>query len=230
MRQLDINGVPCWVCSNTLMQEASQRGVILFFHGLNSNATENKKELTSLADDGFLVIGVDAVGHGKRRYPDLDQRINEFDFMETFNTIIHETTAEIPIILEGLSKLRCNVEKIGITGISMGGYITFGACQRYDFIKAAAPILGSPNWYSENSPHQFPQDYYPVPLLVQNASKDQSVSPVHARKFCEALSPYYKETPERLIYREYPESGHFMIEPEWNTLWEQTREWFKNYL
>ncbi len=40
----------------------------------------------------------------------------------------------------------------------------------------------------------------------------------------------YRDCPERLQHYEYPDSGHFMRESDWNLLWERTVQWFEKYL
>ena len=35
---------------------------------------------------------------------------------------------------------------------------------------------------------------------------------------------------ERISYIEYPQSNHFMIEEEWNELWENVIVWFEKFL
>ncbi len=61
----------------------AHRGTILFYHGLSVGIADQTRELHSLAREGFVVIGVDNVGHGERRYADFEVRFShdnpEFD-------------------------------------------------------------------------------------------------------------------------------------------------------
>ena len=74
-----------------------------------------------------------------------------------------------------------------------------------------------------------PQDFFPVALLSQNAARDENVPARHARALHETLAPLYAAHPEREAYLEYPESGHFMLEHEWNDLWHHTVAWYERF-
>jgi hypothetical protein len=114
----------------------------------------------------------------------------------------------------------------------MGGYITYAGVLRDKRIKVATPVLGSPKWKTvfEESPHHYPEKFFPVALLSQNAGKDSAVPATMSEEFHKKLKPYYKEEPEREKFIVYPESEHFMIESDWNCLWNNVVEWFRKYL
>ncbi|MHB2018618.1 MAG: alpha/beta hydrolase family protein [Candidatus Xenobia bacterium] len=69
----------------------------------------------------------------------------------------------------------------------------------------------------------------PRALLVQNAGRDENVPPEASRQLVDSLRSHYRE-PERLCYREYPESAHFMRESDWNELWASTIAWFERWI
>ena len=59
--------------------------------------------VSSLAQAGFLVACVDAVGHGARHYPEFDDMFNQerwgaqFEAVESdYLTIVRDTAAEVP--------------------------------------------------------------------------------------------------------------------------------------
>ncbi len=210
------------------------KGTILFYHGLKACKETNIKELRSLAEHGFLAVGIDSVGHGERAFPDLDHRLSAYGSGDDgYLDMVRKTSEEIPEIVDALiGKGLADPNKIGITGISMGGYVTYGAVLADKRIKVAAPVLGSPIWaeIGDGSPHHHPDKFFPVALLAQNAGKDESVSPHFAREFHEKLQPFYSESPEKLCYYEFPESGHFMLEDDWNNLWKNLIDWFERFL
>jgi alpha-beta hydrolase superfamily lysophospholipase len=204
------------------------KGTILFYHGLKACKETGLKELTSLASRGFIAVGIDNVGHGERAYD--EDRIHPFDtYEEFFLDMVKKTALEIPEIVDDLVK-RGWGENFGVSGISMGGYIAYSSVIQEPRIKAVAPILGSPCWKTEDSPHNHPDRFYPVALLAQNAGKDEAVPARYSREFCEKLKHYYKNDKSRLCYTEFPDSGHFMQENEWNELWENTLLWFDKFL
>ena len=47
---------------------AAARGTVIVHHGLSGQKEVHGRELVSLAAAGFLAVGVDAVGHGERRW------------------------------------------------------------------------------------------------------------------------------------------------------------------
>lgn len=210
------------------------RGTILFYHGLRACKETNIKELRSLAEHGFLAVGIDSVGHGERAFPDIDHEISHYGSGEdVFLKMVGKTTEEIPEIIDALiAKGLADPDKIGITGISMGGYITFGSVLVDKRIKVAAPVLGSPVWtdFGDGSPHHYPDKFFPVALLAQNAGKDDSVPAHFAREFYDRLKPFYEGTPDKLCYYEFPESNHFMLEEDWNNLWQNLLHWFERFL
>jgi uncharacterized protein len=232
--RLWLNSAPAVAVFVGSQEMAAANGTILLYHGLKSCKEGNLKELNSLAEKGFLAIGIDNVGHGERAYPNLDELMKSGTFFQdVFLDMVSRTAREVPEIIDNLAGrgwIREN--RIGICGISMGGYITYRAVVIEPRIKVAAPILGSPKWTSEmeESPHNHPDKFFPTALLAQNAGMDLSVPPRFARDFNSLLKPYYKITPERLKYVEFPDSGHFMLEHDWNYLWNNTIEWFDMYM
>jgi uncharacterized protein len=208
------------------------RGTILFYHGLKSYKETNRKEFKSLAERGYISVGIDAVGHGERIYPDFDRRISSTLFNDTFFKIINDTVEEIPVIIDFLlEKGISEQDKIGVAGISMGGYITYASALVEPRINVLAPILGSPEWKSRagSPPSKHPEKFFPRAILIQNAGKDESVLPRYSREFHETLKSYYAKAPERLKYVEFPDSGHFMKEEDWNVLWDNVLNWFDGF-
>ncbi|MCA9778661.1 MAG: alpha/beta hydrolase [Candidatus Eremiobacteraeota bacterium] len=224
-----------------LYEQSQIRGTVLVYHGLTACKETQEKELTILARRGFLAVGVDAVGHGERRYPDLERRMSDDNSHVHFLEMVRASVIEIPGLVYELKKVFPDHGSFGLTGISMGGYIAFAAGAICDDIRAVAPILGSPDWSARSprplpepwqnaSPHHHPERYYPKALLAQNAGLDEHVPPLPTRDFMERAKVYYRDCPERLQQDEYPHSGHFMREADWNLLWERTVQWFEKYL
>jgi uncharacterized protein len=229
-----INSVPMAIFYKHTPEKAGTYGTILFYHGLKSSKEGNTKELRELAEKGFLAAGIDNAGHGERCYTDLDSLMASGNFFQNvFLDMVRKTAGEVPVLIDELAgRGWSKPDRIGVCGISMGGYIAYSAVTIDPRIKAAVPILGSPKWTSENedSPHKHPHRFFPTALLAQNAGMDLSVPPMFARAFNGVLKPYYKDMPERLKYIEFPDSGHFMLEHDWNYLWTNTLEWFEKFL
>jgi uncharacterized protein len=229
-----IDSAPAVILYTGSPEKAGNNGTVLFYHGLRSCKEGNLKELRNLAEKGFLAVGIDNVGHGERIYPDFDGLMSSDNFFQkTFLDMVRKTAGEVPRVIDNLTRKGWSKpDKIGVCGISMGGYIAYSAVTVDSRIKVSAPILGSPKWTSEidDSPHRHPERFFPTALLAQNAGMDLSVPPEFARSFNSVLKPYYRDMPERLKYIEFPDSGHFMLEHDWNYLWNNTVEWFIRYL
>ena len=223
-----------WVYLESL-QQASQKGSIFFYHGLGSDKDQQDKELYSLAQRGFLAIGIDNIGHGARRTADFDWQFSgqNPDFEIELFKAISLTAQEIPSLIDAyLQAGIIHPEKIGLMGVSMGGYIAYQAALKDKRIKAVTPILGSPHWHADysNSPRRHPEHFFPTAILSQNAGLDLSVPPEAARKFHQVLQQYYATAPERQQYIEYPDSEHFMREADWHICWEQALAWLERFI
>ena len=229
----DLAGAPVRLVHEGDPHQAAARGAVLFYHGLGAEIAGQTKELTSLAARGYLAVGVDAVGHGRRRWPDFEARLSGSRARTdvVFGELVGSSLDELPALLDSLeAEGLAQPGRLAVAGISMGGYIAYGAAARLDRFQVCLPILGSPAWGVPGSPAETPEAFYPVALLAQNAGDDESVPPDAAREFTEVLRPHYTATPERLDYVEYPGCGHFMPEAEWERLWGRAVAWLERWL
>ena len=232
---MSLSTAPALILYQGDLARAAQRGTILFYHGLGSCKESQEKEIVSLAKHGFLSIAIDNIGHGERRYRDFEQRFSSKnpDLEADLTKAVQETAQEVPDVVQAIiDKGLAHPQKIGICGISMGGYIVYASLLQERRIQAAVSILGSPKWkvHASQSPCHFPDCFFPVAFLAMNAGADRSVPPQSAREFHERLKPFYSSSPEKLCYREYPGADHFMPEKDWNDLWEKTLQWFDRFL
>ena len=224
-------------------EDAPKSAAVLFLHGLSSSKETQAKEADSLARAGFTAVTIDAPHHGARRSPLLDEIIaaTGAPAHAILLRMLREAIGEIPRVVDHL--LREGYGPIGIAGISMGAFATLGAAAADPRLVAVVSILGSPDWWPvkgeiddaerpwlEEAPVRRPEVFPPRALLIANAGRDVNVPPEPARRFAETLRPYYAQWPERLRYIEYPESGHFMREGDWDDLWRKTVEWLTTHL
>lgn len=193
---------------------AAEKGCILFFHGLGASKDVQRPDLESLASPGYLVVGVDSVGHGERRYPDFDSRLSKAnaDFTREFLTVVLETAREVPFLLDALEHAGfIKNGRIGIAGISQGGFITYTAVTLEPRLKVAVSVVGSPRWTLERpeSPHLHLEAFGRVFLLSQNAAQDELVPSRDARDFHQRLGRVYPDHAARFVYAEYA-SDHLL--------------------
>jgi dipeptidyl aminopeptidase/acylaminoacyl peptidase len=139
------------------------------------------------------------------------------------------TCEDISALLDHLrDDPRVDTGRAGITGISQGGFVSFLAITMDKRIKAAAPIIGSPDLecrfgssrpFEEHSaevqelvrrysPLRNFERMPPAALFIQNGADDEVVPVSGVRKLHEKLHPLYAGMPDRYAYREYPGVGH----------------------
>ena len=215
-----------------------RRGTILHYHGLSESKESYPNALSIFARAGFLAVGVDAIGHGERLARDFAGETSSFQKILRW---ADESAREVPVLVDALTNLLGSaLGRVGLSGVSFGGYVAYAAFAREPRLAALVAILGSPDYTAGGtlegaeaageSPHRVPERFAGRPLLAVNARHDQSVPPEHARRFVERLRPLYAAQPERLDYLEFPDSGHFITDDEWRHVWTRTTDWFSRYL
>ena len=237
---LSLASVPALAMFRQSPERGAKRGTILFYHGFRDSKEEYKPILQRLADADFLAIGIDGIGHGERRYPDFEVRFPPFEprlmgnmqLEAAFLHTVQATVREIPLIIDTLLERQWAVPKrIGISGLSFGGLVTYAAVVTDRRIRAAAPVVGSPQWKLPwpESPHLHCDRFYPTALLSQTAGKDTNQRPDLVRAFHQHLAPYYVHAPQRLRYIEYPDSAHDLSPEDWEQAWNAVVRWFETF-
>lgn len=191
---------------------------VLWFHGFTADKATHRPELATLAEAGFLAVGIDAAGHGERRVPDFEERFSGAgeETNHQFFSLVAETAAEVPGILDLLcGEGLADEARIGAAGVSMGGMITYGAITTAPRIRAAVALLASPEWPHSMSPHLKIERFFPTALLSITAGRDETVSPDAARALHLNLEERYRQHPERLRYVEIEDALHMMIPEDW---------------
>src|SRR5262245_22237296 len=127
--RMNLREAPAWLLSADVPEAAGERGTILFWHGLTSSKEAQAKELRSLADAGFLAVGIDNAGHGERRLPDFDRRFSGSGSSEgSFLELVKATADEATDVIDALiARGYARADRIGGAGISMGAYILYRA-------------------------------------------------------------------------------------------------------
>jgi len=231
--ELTLHNVPATLWFQESAGAAAKQGTILLYHGLGVSRKAHLFELRSLARAGFLVVGLDAVGHGDRQWPDYDKRFKD-DESKAYWEAVLPTIKEVPKLIDELeSKGLVHPGRLGIAGISMGGFVVYGAAYQDKRITAAVSLIASAMWKNNgesHSPHLVPERFFPVALLSQTAGSDTVVPAERAREFHKILEPYYQRQPERLSYVEFPEACHVMPDREWRQAVVNMVKWFEKFL
>jgi len=217
---------------------------VLLLHGFSSTPPgAGDKDASSHAAAGFTVLAVEAPHHGARRSPLVDAVIEAQGppAHELFLRIVRESVAELPAVVD--RALREYGGPLGVVGISMGAYTALAAAVIEPRLSVVVSILGSPDWsprqgeptptnraWLAEAPMHHPERFPPRALFLANATRDVNVPPAASRAFTAALRPLYADFPDRLEYREYPDSEHFMREVDWHDLWGRTLAWLGRFL
>jgi dipeptidyl aminopeptidase/acylaminoacyl peptidase len=208
-------------------QRPDPRPAVLWYHGFSVEAATHETELKRFASAGLLAVGVDAVAHGNRRRAGFEQWFagSGERFETRFVEVVRESVAEVPslvnaLIAEGLT----DATSLAVAGISMGGFIAYGAIAEEPRIRSAFVLLGSPRWQRDPSPADVPERFCDVALLSINAQCDVNVRPAAARAFHEQLDRTCGST-ELRRYVELPGETHFLSEEAWRTTITAGTDW-----
>jgi uncharacterized protein len=226
---------PAWLLFDGSPRAAAERGVVLFWHGFQSAKEDAERELHSLAAHGFLAVGLDAVGHGARRYPDFEARFaGQGDaFRRPLWDTIRATADETAAVLDDLlARGGARPDRLGAVGISMGACVGYVAGLAERRLGTLVAILGNPAWpeAGDGSPHAHADRFFPLALLSQVAGADGNVSPAGARELHARLGPSYAAAPERQRFVEHPGVGHFLPPADWERLWGLTLDWLDRFV
>lgn len=112
--------------------------LIVYYHGWQSSKELVLTQGRKLAQAGFRVLLPDAANHGDR-YQEMT-RIPSLTFWQS----IHTNLFEFGFIVNHFKKLGLADDRIGVGGVSMGGFTTCALLTHNPEIKAAACVMGSP--------------------------------------------------------------------------------------
>lgn len=200
----------------------------LWFHGLGADKHTHLPEIQLLAEAGFLAIGIDAAGHGARRLADFEQRFSGSAAQKhaLFVSLVAQTIAEVPAIIDALfASVQVDRRRVAVAGVSMGGCIVYGIAAAERRIRAAAALLGSPEWTGPGGSRRPDDSLFPTALLSITAASDEVVPPRAARALHQTLRGAYRETPQRLRYREIPGAAHLLDPEDWEAAVREAIAW-----
>lgn len=198
-------------------------------HGTGGDAEGMKEMAVRLAQNGCFALSVDGVWHGKRWDKKLDIMRSTDQYKAMYLDMLLEMAEDMSAIIDHYtSDERVDTSRVGITGTSQGGYVSFMTMTKEPRITAAAPMIGSPDLtdqYGESAPwdeidattqarvrEHNPLAHFEtmahVRLLVQNGDADTIVPVTGVRRLDEKLRELYASHPDDYQYIEYPGLGH----------------------
>ncbi|MGI6264665.1 MAG: alpha/beta hydrolase family protein [Acutalibacteraceae bacterium] len=198
-------------------------------HGTTGKAEDMQGMAERLAQNGCFAVSVDAVWHGRRRDPLLDEMLTGDNYKGLYLRMLLEMADDISALIDHYAADgRVDTSRVGITGTSQGGYVSFMTMVKEPRITVAAPMIGSPDLTDKygQSPDwdTIPEDVQKrvladnplarfermahVKLLVQNGDADTIVPVTGVRRLNEKIAPLYADRPQDYGYIEYPGRGH----------------------
>lgn len=138
------------------LEDAERCPVVLFAHGFTGKKEDGLALGYRLAARGFFFLSLDARSHGER----LDERMTSvgepreedvyphgtgLDTYLLMHELIIETAKDIDRLIQHLgADRRADTGRIGLSGFSMGGFLTFYVAAHNPAIQAAVPMAGLP--------------------------------------------------------------------------------------
>lgn len=235
IEHLTIQGIPLIFLSQYSPKTAKEKGCILCYHGLSSSKDDWLHDLEIIAKSGFLVVGIDNVGHGERKDPDFETTYSQSnpDYWRNFVQAVQSTVEEMPILIDELIRLGfANEHKIGGLGVSMGGFILYSAILLEPRLSTVVTLVSSPEWWGFNhpeSPHLHCEKFSNINLLSITGGNDITIPNSFTTDFHNKLEAIFKEYHLRFGHKIYPSSDHLM-NPDWDKAWQQSIAWFEKYL
>jgi dienelactone hydrolase len=203
-----------------LLVAPAERGplpTVFWFHGFNVDKSVNRTEFERLAAAGFLAVGVDAVGHGARRWPNLDEiaAAPREETLTAMRAMANDTAHELPALIDALVREGlADPERIAIVGVSMGGYVVYRALAVEPRIRAAVALLGSPDGVPAMQE---------TALLSITAERDVNVPPDAARALHERLGWRDAKSVE------LAGAEHLMDAEQWERAMDEMLRWVTTY-
>lgn len=244
-----INHIPTIIVSkHTLANQPLP--TVIYFHGFTSAKEHNLPFAHLLAKENYRVILPDSKWHGER-----ENNISETKKQLSFWEIVLENIKDAERIKDYLDEQHLITEdRFGVAGTSMGGVTTAALLATYDWIKAAAILMGSPKittfarWLLEQFPDQskLPDEKtiselmetlrtYDLstqlhtlknrPLLLWHGDADRIVPFDHTVQFYERAKQVYTNE-QHLQFIQAPDQDHKVS----RAAILKTVAWFKRYL
>lgn len=193
---------------------------VIYYHGFNGEKESSLTIAYKMAEKGIRVILPDAPLHGERNnYAD-----EPIDHGATFWEIVLQTINELDNLKQFLYEKNFVLDnKIGLGGTSMGGMITYAALSKYDWVTAAAVLMGSPyltkrahNTLTHDNEREAKilKELRPLditenldslkerPLFIWHGEKDAIVPVTDSREFFRILTNVYADKNKLLFIEE----------------------------
>jgi hypothetical protein len=153
--EMNFSGIPLILCAP---EEAQKLPVVFYIHGYGGDKRGGVELAYNLALRGIATISLDAAMHGGR----LDHRVattwegpqkgdlypfaTGLDRYFLIMKIIEDTLGDLRVLQEAFREdARLDVERMGMSGASMGGFIAYCYAAKNPAVKALATLISFPS-------------------------------------------------------------------------------------
>ena len=237
------------------LAENKDAPVIFFAHGLCGSVQNSFKYCSDLANDGFIAIAINQRNHGSRTVDPSAYFGDVEDYTVKSYGMYVGTSKDISLIIDFLpAALGITTNKIGMSGVSLGGHCTLitmandpriavgvpfiGSGDRKLQMKVRAEQNGSNGVEFENNfcplLNELMKQYDPIykpdvfkdrPLCMINGGADKVVDSTPNTQLKVLLDEIYTDS-DRLCLSIYKGVGH-TVTPN---MWAEGRAWFEKFL
>ncbi|RFA37114.1 esterase [Virgibacillus dokdonensis] len=225
--------------------------VITYFHGFTSAKEHNLPLAFLLAQKGYRVILPDSKYHGAR-----ENGIHAEERQLSFWDIVVQNVTELQYIKDYVDEVGLLLDdRFGVAGTSMGGITTSAAITQYEWVKAAAILMGTPkittfaqeiidafkqkgdlpveqkeitnllDQLAKYDLSQQPEKLNERPLFIWHGEADEIVPFNHAYSFYKQVAPTYANSKD-IVFLGEANRGHKV--GRFATL--ETVKWFVDHL
>jgi predicted peptidase len=176
--------------------------LIIFLHGSGERGSDNEAQLkwgvaNFSTDENMIRHPAIVVA------PQCPEKSSWSNFSRPDLKLLPAPTRPMELVIELVQKLAATMpvdtNRIYITGLSMGGYGTFDAIERYPKLFAAAvPVCGGGDTSRASSISH-------IPIWIYHGAEDPAVNPIYSLQMVQALT----RAGAHPGFTQYPEVGHF---------------------
>ncbi len=142
-----IKDIPVTVCYSN---ECAKNTLLILSHGFNGSKENWNHKMEVLAQKGYYTVALDNRYHGGRKGMSLEEKVMTKEGLinvVALRKLIYETASDVSVLIDYfMQKKTLKFEKIGMMGISLGGYITYASLANDERISFAVPLISSPFW------------------------------------------------------------------------------------
>ncbi len=221
---------------------------VFFVHGLGDCASLGIKTALELAAKGFTAVLPEMPWHGVLEPDNRSDLFNGENFVPSILRVISRGVQAISALTSHLQQNALAAPgDCGISGFSMGGYVTYMMPLIDQRFTVLAPVSGSPYRYNPKTVEYFgieretlkdlakydvpeaaqhAEDLSKTAILIQHAVDDETVASADNQHFFELLQPFYRDRPDELKAIFYPTGGHLYQDQ----MRDEVVEWFGKHL